>query len=325
MFAAIQQLISTVLTVIIFICPPLGTIGRPFEAQDPDSIRLNATVWSDTHIDYREFILQGTMTAGLSSLHLSKTPIDAFIITGDLTNYGDEKSIETCFGAIQKYCPAENVVLATGNHEMGHVEGVTQAECREYIVKHYNEYFGENIENVYFSKDINGYTFIVLGDQGEDTWDFPEIHQEQLDFLDRELARGTASGKPVFVICHWPVWGVNGQDKIWEDGYLEDENEPVMEVLNKYRNKNVFFLSGHVHTGFNSVLVGNWFGFRYAETIDGINYVNFPTYGLVNRYGIPWPCTGAQMEVYDDRVVFRPRNYLSGVWYVNYEMSFDLV
>ena len=39
---------------------------------------------------------------------------------------------------------------------------------------------------------------------------------------------------------------------------------------------------------------------------------------------ISWPGTGMQMEVYENEVIFRPRNYLSNKWYGSFEYSVTL-
>ncbi len=37
------------------------------------------------------------------------------------------------------------------------------------------------------------------------------------------------------------------------------------------------------------------------------------------------PAKGAQLEVYDDEVIFRPVNCLAGRWYTNSAYTFELV
>ena len=127
---------------------------------------------------------------------------------------------------------------------------------------------GEQIEKAYYKTDINGYRFVVLCDDGEDTWDHPDMAEEQYQFLDDSLAEAADRGLPMFVICHVPVEGVNGQDIIYPDGGLDDNSEAVQTILEKYEN--VFFISGHVHTGINGPLVENVFGFSCVETINGV-------------------------------------------------------
>ncbi len=321
--AVMQQLIAIVMTLFTAFAPDFLLADSTFATKKENAL-LNTVLISDTHIDYREYVLQGTLASGLKGLNASQSPIDNIVVTGDLTNYGDEQSIAVFYDIVDQYSPVRTLIAAAGNHEIGHAEDVTHEEAREYNMKYYNRFMGTGFDKIYYSYEVNGYKFVVLSDEADDSWDFPEISDEQIAFLDAELAAGTAAGKPVFVCCHWPLEGNNGQDIIWEDGCIKAEyGDKIRATLEKY--KNVFYLSGHVHTGINGKLINLMFNFNYVETTSGVTYVNLPTFGLVNRFGIPWPCTGVMMEVYKDEILFRPRNFVGGRRYERYEMSVNLV
>lgn len=294
-------------------------------ATQRDNCRLNAAVISDTHIDHNWPIGEWILRNGFNDLNRSVDTVDALVITGDLTNYGDKESIESLFDILHDRLPASSWVLAMGNHDVGHVEDTTHEGARQRFVDLYNEYnpSGINIEKAYYKIDVNGYRFVMLVDEGDDSWDFAEISEEQYQFLDDSLAEAADRGLPMFVVSHIPVEGVNGQDKIWEDGGLREYSAGVQAILEKYEN--VFFLSGHVHTGINGALTEKVMGFSCVETVNGVHYINLPTYMIVNRYGIPWGGMGFQMEVYDDEVLFRARNYGSSKWYPAYDRSVALV
>lgn len=300
----------------------------PFVNYSPksDDILLNVSIISDTHLDDRFPGGKLNLKKGLQDMNRMKADNDAVVVVGDLTNYGDEASVECFYELMEKHCevPAESWVVATGNHEIGHPEEFTNEEARQNFVKYHNEYTGQGIENAYYSVDVDGYTFVVLCDQSEDNWDSCDIYEDQLAFLDAELARGTAEGKPAFVVCHVPVEGVNGQEVIYEDGGLDPEySEAVKGIMEKYEN--IFFISGHVHTGINGYISEELFGFSCVEEYNGVTYVNLPTYGIVNRYGIPWNGMGFQMEVYEDEVIFRARKFNTSRWYGFYEFEIPLV
>ena len=310
------QIISFFLALIMTLVPFVSR--KPV---NPDEILLNVSIISDTHLDAR--FPGGKLNLERGLRDMNKFDNDAIVHVGDITNYGDEASVKYFYDIMQGNCDAENWVVATGNHEIGHPEEFTNEEARQNFIKYHNEYTGQNIENAYYSIDVEGYTFVVLCDQSEDNWDSCDIYEDQLNFLDAELARGTAEGKPVFVVCHVPVEGANGQDIIYEDGGLDEYSDVVKTILEKYEN--VFFISGHVHTGINGHLSKELFDISCVETENGVTYVNLPTYGIVNRYGIPWNGMGFQMEVYEDEVVFRARKFNTSRWYGFYEFSIDLV
>lgn len=311
-----MQILSFLLALIMTLVP---FVGR--EAKEPDEVLLNVSIISDTHLDAR--LPGGKLNLEFGLRDMNKFDNDAIVHVGDITNYGDEASVKYFYDIMRDNCDAENWVVATGNHEIGHPEEFTNEEARQNFIKYHNEYTGQGIENAYYSVDVDGYTFIVLCDQSEDNWDSCDIYEDQIAFLDAELARGTAEGKPVFVVCHVPVEGANGQDIIYEDGGLDEYSDAVKNTMEKY--KNVFFISGHVHTGINGYISKALFDISCVETENGVTYVNLPTYGIVNRYGIPWNGMGFQMEVYEDEVIFRARKFNTSRWYGFYEFNIDLV
>lgn len=315
-------LYSIFVTLITLLFPFTSALNPEFEVKNSKEIKLNMEIVSDVHVDSRELISASLFKSGIMNMRKSVAPIDGLIIPGDMTNYGDEASIKYLYETIDKYCPTDNWLIAAGNHDIGHVEDISHDEARDRLIKYYNDYSGTSVENIYYSRDIKGYTFIVLGDEGPDNWDQATISAEQLRFLDSELARGTANGQPVFVINHQPLEGTNGQPIVWEDGAIGDDSAAIRAILEKYEN--VFFISGHLHEGANSELTHALFGVYNAETINGVNYINLPAYMYVSRYGIPWACLGMQMEVYENEVLFRTRNYVQEKWMTNYEYSFEL-
>ena len=129
---------------------------------------LNASIVSDIHIDVDWPIGEWIWATGLNDLERSKDPIDALIVSGDLTNYGDKESIESFFNIMAESDCAENWVTATGNHEIGHVDDTTQEGARQRFVDLYNSLnpSGHKIEKAYYKIDINGYRFVVLCDDG---------------------------------------------------------------------------------------------------------------------------------------------------------------
>ncbi len=311
-----MQILSFLLALIMTLVP---FVGR--EAKNPDEVLLNVSIISDTHLDAR--FPGGKLNLEFGLRDMNKFDNDAIVHVGDITNYGDEASVKYFYDIMRENCDAEKWVVATGNHEIGHPEEFTNEEARQNFIKYHNEYTGQGIENAYYSVDVDGYTFIVLCDQSEDNWDSCDIYEDQVAFLDAELARGTAEGKPVFVVCHVPVEGANGQDIIYEDGGLDEYSDVVKSTMEKYEN--VFFISGHVHTGINGYISKALFDISCVETENGVTYVNLPTYGIVNRYGIPWNGMGFQMEVYEDEVIFRARKFNTSRWYGFYEFAIDLV
>jgi predicted phosphodiesterase len=307
---------------------PYKGISMPVMDTKEDNCLLNMELISDTHIEADYPFRSGFIKQGFKRMSKSKAPVDGVVICGDLTNYADEPSLAKFYDIIGEYCPGQAVVVA-GNHDIGHagdrdVTDISREEALANIVKYHNEFYGDNCESNYYAIDINGYKFIVIGDEVVDGghWDAISMTQAQLDFLDEQLALGTAEGKPVFVCCHWPLDGINGEDIIWDGSGIAEDEYPVKAILEKYSN--VFYISGHMHGGIRNEYVGEKYEMPLAEQVNGVTYISLPTYGIINQYGITWSGLGAQMEVYDSKVILRPINYLTGNWYVNSEYTFEL-
>ena len=184
---------------------------------ESDDIRLNAAIISDTHIDTRLPCGKYLLKRAFLDMNGCSVPTDAVIVTGDLTNYGDDASVEDFFRILTESSKAKNAIITMGNHDIGHTEdlGMTNQQARDRFIRMHNEYLGTELDKPYYSYVINGYKFIVICDESEDRWDTYEIYDEQIAWLDRELADGTKDGLPVFVICHEPYEGINGQPIVW--------------------------------------------------------------------------------------------------------------
>ena len=309
------------MSILLTIIPTAGLEAPVLRTEQADCL-LNMELLSDLHFAENEWVRPAFLKRGLKNLNKSQSAIDGVLICGDITDKGDTASVDRFFRLYEQYSPVQNLILATGNHDIGYVEDRGHDAVRDYLISSYNQYAGTSFDKIYYSLEINGYKFIVLSDEGE-TWDSLTLSQVQLDFLDTELADGTKDGKPVFVCCHWPVDGTNGENVVWDHSGLYLDEWDVKSICEKY--KNVFWISGHIHSGIKSTLVGEKYGLKSAEQINGVTYINLPTFGVVNLYGLPWSGTGAQLEVYENEVVFRPRNLLTNTWYTGAACRFEIV
>lgn len=251
------------------------------------------------------------------------------VVAGDITNYADEPSLAYYYELITEYSPVP-VITAAGNHDIGHVgdrdvTDITREEALANVIKYSNEYLGTNHTTNYYSMDVDGYKFIVLGDEviNGGHWDAMDMTPEQIAFLDSELEVATKEGKPAFVVCHWPVDDINGETFIYPDSGIDLAINDIKTVMEKYEN--VFYISGHMHGGIRCTWAGEKYGMPLVEQVNGVTYVSLPTYGIVNMYGLLQAGTGMQMEVYEDEVIFRPRNFITNQWFTNSAYTIELV
>ena len=323
-----DKAVAFIMSIILTLVPYAGIEMPGLSVKEEDCL-LNIELISDTHVENNGFFRQGFLKQGFRTMSRSKSPIDAVVVTGDLTNYADEPALAQYFELCKEYSPAP-VLSVAGNHDIGHagdrdVTDISREQALANYIKYRNQYMGTDSDVNYCAFDIKGYKFIILGDEVVDGghWDDISMTPEQLEFLDSQLAEGTKDGKPAFVCCHWPVDHRNGEDTIWDGSGISDDMYPVREILEKYDN--VFYLSGHMHAGIKSTLVEEKYGLTNAEKVDKVTYLNLPTYGIVNMFGLTHSGTGAQLEVYKDKVIFRPVNYLTGNWYTNSAYVFGLM
>ncbi len=296
-----------------------------YEPLNPDNILLNVALISDTHIDTRLPCGKLYLKQAYEDINSAIVPNDAVVVCGDLTNYGDEQSIIDFFEITTKTSQVPYNIIAMGNHDIGHVEdlGYTNAEARAWFLKHHNDYMGTDFSKNYYSYEVKGYKFIVLCDESPDNWDEFEIFEEQVSWLDSELFDACKNDKPIFVICHEPTVGQNGQEIVHDGGSMNPESSKMItEVMEKYEN--IFYISGHMHEGINGDFTEKVFGFRNIEKLNGVTYVSLPSYLLLNRYGYFGNGLGMQMEVYEDEIIFRARNFSVSEWHGDYTYSVSL-
>lgn len=270
----------------------------PMVFEDSENVKLSMAIIADTHLPNRESAeknLRNTFT----DIGNSKEKFDAFLIAGDIADYGTNNEYKRFFRVLDNQKVVPNMLVTMGNHDAR----LFYRKNSKIMIKKTAEYLKDKTGKIYYSYDINGYTFIVLCTEKR-ILEKAFISKAQMAFLDRELARGTKDGKPVFVMCHQPFAFTHGLPEVWKTGDLGKQNDEVRAVMEKYNN--VFFINGHLHGGIYE---------RVAETLNeekGIHSISIPGYRKPNNFGIQDCGTGYYCEVYDDRVVFTARKFISG-------------
>lgn len=270
----------------------------PIAFEDSENVKLSMAIIADTHLPNRESAelnLKNTFT----DIENSKEKFDAFLIAGDIADYGTDNEYERFFRVLDKQKAVPNMFVTMGNHDAR----LFYNKNKKIMVKKTAEYLKDKTGKIYYSYDIKGYTFIVLCTEKR-ILEKAYISKEQIDFLDRELARGTKEGKPVFVMCHQPFAFTHGLPEVWKTGDMGEQSDEVRAVMEKYSN--VFFINGHLHGGIFE---------KVAETLNeekGVYSISIPGYRKPNNFGIQDCGVGYYCEVYDDRVVFTARKFISG-------------
>lgn len=271
----------------------------PIVFEDSANVLLSAAIIADTHLPNRE---KAEMNLNNVFVDIANSPekFDAFLMAGDIVDYGTKNEYTRFFRPLDNQNVISNILVTMGNHDARFFYN----QNSKIVMKKVEEYLKINTNGKsYYSYDINGYTFIIICTE-KAVLEKAYISDEQIAFLDKELARGTKDGKPVFVMCHQPFANTHGLPEVWETGDLGEQNDAVRAVMEKH--KNVFFINGHLHGGIYK---------NVQETINeenGVYSISIPGYRKPNNFGIQDCGVGYFMEVYADKIVFRARKFITG-------------
>lgn len=272
---------------------------EPIVFEDSENVRLSFAAIADTHLPNREAAEKNLRNA-FEDISNSQEKIDAFLLAGDIADYGTNNEYERFFRVFDDYKDKFRLFVTMGNHDVR----IFFKKNLKIVMNKVDEYLGiKTSGKTYYSYDINGYTFIVLCTEKR-ILEKAHISKEQIAFLDSELKRATADSKPVFVMCHQPFAETHGLPEVWKTGDMGEQNDEVRAVMEKYGN--VFFINGHLHGGIFE---------KVAETLNaekGVYSVSIPGYRKENNFGITDAGVGYYCEVYDNRVIFKARNFLTG-------------
>lgn len=325
MFTFIRSLVAVIMS-LLSVCFS-GIFGDFTAATEPlkDDCKLYFAAISDVHMT-EEAARRDMLRFGLTDFENSERTLDALILAGDLTDHGEEPEWEMLAESFEGYTPAENIIMAQGNHDTWTDESYEKS--RELFIAYNEKIAGREIENVYYSTKINGYTFIVLGSETDRTSAY--MTDAQLDWLAEEMEKASKDGLPIFVVCHWPINESHGLPETWgddepeiDDGGIGDQSSRVEEILKAYEN--VFMISGHIHSGFANEEQEDVYGYVSVESDGSFHSINLPSYMYMTIRGRIANGTGFNIEVYEDEVIVRGRSYSSGVWYTDYSWTLELV
>ena len=272
---------------------------EPIVFENSENVKLSFAAIADTHLPDRESAEKNLENAFKDVLN-SKERIDALLLAGDIADYGLKKEYDRFFRVFLKYKDKLKLFVTMGNHDARFFFRTASKTINSNIEKMLGI---ELNEKTYYSYEINGYTFIVICTE-KAVLEKAYISPDQIAFLDKELKRATENGKPCFVMCHQPFAFTHGLPEVWKTGDMGEQNDEVRAVMEKY--KNVFFINGHLHGGVCD----------YVEEVlnkeNNVVSLSIPGYRKENNFGMTDAGVGYLCEVYDKKVIFRARNFLTG-------------
>ena len=275
----------------------------PIDVKHPGKNQAVMALIADPQIGiymYKRYI---TFKGAAEDLHNSACKFDAVVGLGDITENAQQSEFQLVYDGISGL--DTRYIMATGNHDI-------RLHSYKYNVKTFSDFANtlnnnvDPIDALHFSERVNGYKVIVLGSDKTEL-ERAYLSDEELEWLDDEVE--AENGKPTFVICHQPLKDTHNEKNAFGSitnagGHVGDQSITVKKILSKY--KNVFFITGHLHSGFGPDSYNN---------LDGIHCINVPSMSIENKDGTYNNAgTGYILEVYKTKVIFRARDFAKGTW-----------
>lgn len=302
-----KNFISVFMTFVMAVC--LGVYPVTYEPLTDDA-KLDFVVVSDIHMEGNNTTRFERFPKALLDINGSSRKNDALVMLGDNTMNGQH--IEHIFLtlSLKLFNDIESNFIAMGNHEIFTEENGYEKGSKKFM-KYGEMITGLEIEKPYYYDVVDGYYFIVMGseaDMGVQAY----ISPEQLEWLDSTLAKATAEGKPAFVFCHYPL--ADTVRNAWSGGLIGEQSDEIFGILAKY--KNIFYFSGHLHNAvdYSDIVVKN-----------GVTFVDVPSLLSDNSTaGIPSVGMGYCVEVTENTVELRVRDFIDGEWVEGFEYTAEL-
>ena len=289
-----------------FVCLTNGAdrAGAAYSAQAPDDVLMNAAVVSDLHASnsatHERNVKLEHLFAGIAK---SQTRLNALVLPGDLTNNGGMDEFGSLTSILKRYNAADSVIAAIGNHDAR--GDMDKEDYADNMAGYYAlcQKMGVKTNKPYWSKDVNGYLFIVLGSEDE-VKDRAYISDEQIEWLDGQLEKAERRGRPAFIVCHQVIDHTNNVDVSWYfDGSIGEQSDAVRDVIRSHTDNGltVLFISGHLHESFGE--------HSFEQPWPNLYCLNMPSAQYNGEGG-----EGCMLEAYADRVLIRARNFIAGEW-----------
>ena len=241
-----------------------------------------------------------------SDLANMEKPYDALVIAGDVAEFGREVEYRLTAEILNDVADKFVYFLAVpGNHDIRGRNFSSQLARFNDFVRSVNGGIPAGDEHYWFSREINGYKFIMMGTDKtkiEESY----ISPEQLSWLDSELEANDKSGKPCFVFNHQTLKLHNGLPNTWQTndkwrGSVGDQSEKIRRIF--LRHKNIFFITGHLHWGTSEYTFQDYGSYK-CLSVPAVGATNHGEYSPNSQSFI--------ISVYEDKVVLRSRVFSEG-------------
>lgn len=298
------RVIAAILTAVMLLLSGLGT-GDAYDVREPDACLMNFAVFSDVHVEGNNLTRYKVFTRAMQDVKRHESGHDAVVFLGDSTMNGQH--IENLFfhGALHALLRKENVLTVIGNHDVGNGQGdYEKLQNRWY--DYTRAFFGRKLTTPYYYEVVDGCYFIFLAQELQRVYEMP-MSDAQFDFLADVLEKAADSGKPAFVFEHFPTNYATDLDLVPTDR--------LTNMLAGYnREHDLFVFVGHTHMPMHM----SW----SFHTYDGYPETYLPSLtrlggGEADDKVLDDTGVGLEVEVYENEVVLRARDFYRSEWYTD--------
>ena len=299
-----------------FVYSPTGEIASYSIANE--NPRLTFTVLSDVHLEGNNEERFNLFGEGIRDINSADNQSDMLIFLGDSTMNGQVVETSAFYGILKEYNTI-TTLMVSGNHDLcpSDYNVGTYDDLKDRFIDYYNTFSKSQIDNVYYCSNYlsaKDYKFIILGSES-DAGIQEDISDEQFEWLENELKLAEESDTPVFLFNHYPLNNI--WENVWSEGHIGEDSDRLYEILKNYNSKILYF-SGHLHMGLFDDR-------REVVYDDNVTFINVPGFGVDNDVGdahIQQKGMGLQVEVYEDEVLIRVRDFAKHEWMdVEYKVS----
>ncbi|MBQ3136522.1 MAG: metallophosphoesterase [Clostridia bacterium] len=290
----LKDLIATVLTLLMMISPAFGSTAEPYTAERPDELITGFAVVSDIHVETNNPESYNNLKNVLEGIKAG-SDIDTVIYTGDNVMNGQLLENLFFYSAVRAVKPAENNFVVQGNHDYGNGEGDYEQLRQNYL---YNNalYLGNTLSKDYYYRVVDGCYFICLASEDITSEDFM-MSEAQYKWLEDVLKKAEEENAPVFVFAHFPLRYLDN------DGteYSRIDKTQLGSLLTEYGVE--LYVHGHIHNDIDGMD-------NFYESY-GVECVNLCRVTETTDYE---PGDGIVVEVYEDELRVRTRDFIKGEW-----------
>ncbi len=282
----IKDMLLSVLTLLTMLSPATNGGAVAYEAERPDDLITSFAVVSDIHVETNNPASYENFSDVLYGLKAGED-IDAVFYTGDNVMNGQVTEDILFYTALRFMKPAKHNLVVVGNHDVGNGEGDYE-QLRTKFLANNALYLGNVLTKDYYYKVINGCYMVVLASEDNSASSFT-MTEEQFTWLEGVLKKAQDEGARVFVFNHFPI------------RYLRSfEPQRLADLLKEYDCE--LFIHGHIHDDMGA---DNFY------TSYGVDCINLPRVTETTDYKAG---DGIVVEVYDDEIVVRARDFIDGEW-----------